>query len=167
MTPPHQPPPQPPEDDGERQDNQPPPGYLPPQNPFHPPPGPPGYPPPGYSGGAQGQPGYPYQQPPRREPKISVGTTFAGILVYVVINFVVGVLAFMIGGATGSSGPNGIFIVAAVLLVLIAFGGGASLLKNGSPSAKGIGLGLMIGWALTSLLTAGFCTGLNPAMYTS
>ncbi len=27
-------------------------------------------------------------------------------------------------------------------------------------------MGLMIGWALTSILTAGICTGLNPAMYT-
>ena len=35
-----------------------------------------------------------------------------------------------------------------------------------SPYAKGLGLGLMIGWAVTSLFTVGFCTGINPEMYT-
>jgi hypothetical protein len=24
---------------------------------------------------------------------------------------------------------------------------------------------LMIGWALTSIITAGYCTGLNPGLY--
>jgi hypothetical protein len=55
----------------------------------------------------------------------------------------------------------------AVMLFLIAFAGGAGLLASRNRYAKGLGLGLMIGWALTSLLTVGFCTGINPAMYTS
>ena len=46
-------------------------------------------------------------------------------------------------------------------------GGGAALLAVRNPHAKGVGLGLMIGWALTSLVTVGFCTGINPALYTS
>jgi hypothetical protein len=28
-----------------------------------------------------------------------------------------------------------------------------------------MGLGLMIGWALWSITTAGFCTGINPGLY--
>ena len=35
------------------------------------------------------------------------------------------------------------------------------------PLCEGLGLGLMIGWALTSLVTVGFCTGINPTMYAS
>ena len=61
---------------------------------------------------------------------------------------------------------NVVFGTSAVVLALIAFGGGAVLLLLRSPYAKGIGLGLMIGWALTSVFTVGFCTGINPGLYT-
>ena len=56
---------------------------------------------------------------------------------------------------------------AAVMLFLIAFAGGAGLLASHNRYAKGLGLGLMIGWALLSLFSVGFCTGVNPAMYAS
>lgn len=58
--------------------------------------------------------------------------------------------------------------VGAVALVLIAFGGGAGLIALRKPWTKGMGMGmgLMIGWNLLSITTVGFCTGLNPEMYT-
>jgi hypothetical protein len=128
-------------------DDEPPAGYRPPGG-F-----PPGYPPP---------PG-PYGGPPPRRSgsRISVGMVFAGSLLYFALNFVLG---WVIVGVAGSSG-NGVLAVGAAMLALIAFGGGAGLLATRSPNNKGLGLGLMIGWALTSLVTVGFCTGLNPALY--
>jgi hypothetical protein len=84
-----------------------------------------------------------------------------GVFVYFTVNFVI---AFMAIVAVDSG--KGVLIGAAMLLAAIAFGGGGALLARPSPTAKGLGLGLMIGWALTSVFTAGFCTGLNPTMYT-
>ena len=52
------------------------------------------------------------------------------------------------------------------MLALIAFGGGGALLATRKPRGRrGMGMGLMIGWALTSIVTVGICTGLNPALY--
>jgi hypothetical protein len=91
---------------------------------------------------------------------------FVGALIYAAINTVLGFAAFVVAGSeTGSANP--ILGAAAVLLALIAFGAGGALLAVTSPHAKGIGLGLMIGWALTSVVTVGFCTGVNPALYSS
>lgn len=62
--------------------------------------------------------------------------------------------------------PKFAFAAGAALLALIAFvGGGALVFANKSVWTRGIGMGLMIGWALTSILTVGFCTGLNPTLY--
>jgi len=140
----------------------PPPGYPPPGYPQNPPPG---YPPPGYH---QNQPpGYPYPPPQQPGSRISVAMVFIGPLLYFMINFVVGFLAFIGGGAMADRSPNAVFGVTAVALALFAFGGGALMLIKGGPTVKGLGLGLMIGWALTTVFTAGFCTGLNPELYTS
>ncbi|HEV7421775.1 MAG TPA: hypothetical protein VGO30_18295 [Mycobacterium sp.] len=91
---------------------------------------------------------------------------FAGSGIYFVINFVLAFAALAVGGSS-TDGVNGVFVGTAVLLALVAFGGGGGLLAVHSPYAKGLGLGLMIGWALTSLFTVGICTGLNPAVYTT
>ena len=134
------------------------PGYPPPP-PGYPPGPPPGYPPGPY--------GYPYGAPPPRPPsRISVGMAFAGSAVYFVINFVVA-MAVLAGADSVTSSGTGLIVFGAIALIVIAFGGGAGLLAVRSPYAKGLGLGLMIGWALTSLFTVGFCTGINPTMYTS
>ncbi len=126
-----------------------PPPYPPPPNPYPPPPYP--YP-------------YPYGAPPPRPgPRISAGMAVLGTFGYFVINLVVGFMAIAI---SSSSAGNGVLIGAAVLLAAIAFGGGGALVAVRNANWKGIGLGLMIGWALTSLFTAGFCTGINPTMYT-
>ncbi|MCK0172880.1 hypothetical protein [Mycolicibacterium sp. F2034L] len=106
-------------------------------------------------------PPYPPPPPPR---KISLGMIFVGAPIYVVINAVLGFGAFIAAGSqTGSANP--ILGAAAVMLALIAFVGGGALLATKNPHAKGIGLGLMIGWAFMSVVTVGFCTGVNPAIY--
>lgn len=115
------------------------------------PPGPP------YPGGY----GYPPPPPPR---KLSIGMVFVGAPIYIALNSLLGFAAFIVAG-NSTDQANVILGAAAVMLALIAFGGGAALLAVRSPQAKGIGLGLMVGWALTSLVSVGFCTGINPALY--
>lgn len=111
-------------------------------------------------------PPYPPYPPPPPPRKISVGMVFVGAPIYFVINTVLGFAAFIVAGSRTDS-ANPILGGAAVLLALIAFVGGGALLAVKSPHAKGIGLGLMIGWAVTSVVTVGFCTGVNPALYTT
>ena len=112
-------------------------------------------------------PGYPYYPPPPQPAsRIAIGMVFAGSGLYFAINLFVALAVLAVAGSAGQNG-NAMLAGAAVLLVLIAFAGGAGLLASRNRYAKGLGLGLMIGWALTSLLTVGFCTGINPAMYTS
>ncbi|MBO0679378.1 hypothetical protein JRC04_18085 [Mycolicibacterium sp. S2-37] len=108
-------------------------------------------------------PPYPHQpqQPPR---KISVGMVFVGAPLYIVMNSLIGFGAFVIAGRSAEA-VGTTFAVTAGLLFLIAFGGGSILLVKGSPHGRGIGLGLMVGWALTSLVTVGICTGINPMVY--
>jgi hypothetical protein len=130
-----------------------PPGYLPPRG-DQPPPH--GYPPPG---------SYPYGGPPKPDPRIAVAMVFLGAFLYTGINLVVGFMAVMASNGVELQDSNKVLVFAAVLLALIAFGGGAVLLRSRSPNARGLGVGLMVGWALVSLFTAGFCTGLNPEMY--
>ena len=91
---------------------------------------------------------------------------FVGPLIYIVANMVIGFMAFILASSSTSQASNVVMGVSAAVLALIAFGGGAGLLMLRSPHAKGIGLGLMIGWALTSVFTVGFCTGINPELYT-
>ncbi|CAN5250064.1 hypothetical protein BH11ACT6_BH11ACT6_19780 [soil metagenome] len=135
-----------------------------------PPPDQPPAPPPGYPYGAYPPPpGYPYgppTPPPSPPRRISVGMVFVGPLIYAGLNLAIGFMAFVFAGSTTNQASNVVFAVTAVVLALIAFGGGAVLLLLRSPYAKGIGLGLMIGWALTSVFTVGFCTGINPGLYT-
>ncbi|MFI7147301.1 hypothetical protein ACIBO2_20485 [Nonomuraea sp. NPDC050022] len=55
--------------------------------------------------------------------------------------------------------------VAAGFLAVVGIGAGIVLVVLRKPWALGLGLGLMIGWALASIVSAGYCTGLNPGMY--
>lgn len=133
-----------------------------------PPPPPPGWrpedwPPPGYPYHAQ-QPHPGWQPAPRPKSGEIFGAAFAGAAMYGGINLVAGPIVLF--GLANLVPPPLAFASGAVLLALIAFvGGGALLFGNRSVWARGIGMGLMIGWALTSILTVGFCTGLNPALY--
>jgi len=98
----------------------------------------------------------PPQQP--RQTGLIVGLAFAGLFGYVIVNVVVGFIAV----ATGSSVGVGI---AAAFLAVFAFGLGLTLVFMRKPWSQGLGMGLMIGWALVSIVSAGFCTGLNPGLY--
>lgn len=136
--------------------------YNPPEHPVPPGYPPQGYPPPGYP--PQGPYNQPYGAPPPKQPgRVAVGTAIVGTFLYFVINFVIGFGAFIVGAEQES---KIVFGGTALLLALLAFGGGALLLTRNSRDAKGMGLGLMIGWAITSVVSAGFCTGLNPDLYT-
>lgn len=88
-----------------------------------------------------------------------------GVMGYCVINVV---FAFaVLAAASGVDDGSGVTVgFGAAALFLLTFGGGAALIAMRKPWAKGLGLGLMIGWALVSITSVGFCTGLNPEMYT-
>ncbi|MBU9766485.1 hypothetical protein FR943_21910 [Mycobacterium sp. TNTM28] len=96
-----------------------------------------------------------------------MGMVFVGPLLFIAINIAVGFATVMVTGLVDHLGISSDTVLAlgAVLLALIAFGWGALLLRSADPDRRGVGLGLMIGWALTSVVTAGFCTGVNPSMY--
>ncbi len=164
-------------------DDTPPEGYLPPPS------GPPAFGPqsfepqgipPAYHGEPappppppQGYPGYPYPTaysygpPPKPPQRISVLMVILGPFIYAALNLVIGFVAFMGAGATDSAGGSANLVLggAAVFLAAVAFGGGFLMLMSKNPTARGLGIGLMVGWALMSLFTAGFCTGVNPELY--
>ncbi len=87
-----------------------------------------------------------------------------GTVLYFAINFVLAWVFIFIASANSLS-SNVVFATGAVVFAVIAFGGGALLLRLTGPTGKGLGLGLMIGWALTSLFTVGICTAINPSLY--
>jgi hypothetical protein len=110
----------------------------------------------------------PWPPPPQIPPNttgIVVGMAFAGMAVYSVVNAVLGFAIFV--AAMEAEGGSGItlVIVGAVFLALLGLGAGLGLLLVRKPWTKGLGMGLMIGWALWSILSAGLCTGVNPALY--
>jgi hypothetical protein len=96
---------------------------------------------------------------------VVVATAFGGIGIFVVLNLV---LFFATLSLAESVGTNQVMVVGlgAVVLAGIAFGGGALLIALRKPWTKGLGLGLMIGWALMSIVSVGICTGVNPSIYT-
>lgn len=143
------------------------PQWIPPAYRGDPPAPPPPPPPPPGSPVYPYPPGYPYGPPQQPQRRISVAMVILGPIIYATLNLVIGFLAFMGAGASDSAGgsANAVLGGAAVLLALIAFGGGTLMLFSKNPTAKGLGIGLMVGWALVSLFTAGFCTGVNPELY--
>lgn len=159
--------------------DEPPPGYHPPpgpQPPWTPPSGapppaapPPSTPPPGTPppwtpppGAPPPLPGGPVNPPPPG--RISGVGVLGGTLLYFAVNFVLAWVVLGVGSQFSVS-SNTVFAIGAALFVVIAFGGGALLLRTTGPTGKGLGLGLMIGWALTSLFTVGICTAINPTLY--
>lgn len=118
---------------------------------------------PGPQGGPYPGPGQ-YGPPPGQASNTGtvVGLAFAGVALYFVINVALALVAL---GMSGGGNQRAAFAVVAILLGLIAFGGGIALVIVRKPWSKGLGLGLMIGWALASIVSAGYCTGLNPGMY--
>jgi hypothetical protein len=95
---------------------------------------------------------------------------FAGVGIYSAVNTVLGFFIFFAALSQGNStsggpGPSVLVAVGAVILVVVGLVAGIGLLFVRKPWATGMGLGLMIGWALWSITTAGFCTGINPGLY--
>ncbi|WP_160330467.1 hypothetical protein [Sphaerimonospora mesophila] len=138
---------------------------------MNPPPGPPNPPtPPGRPPGPP--PGPPWPPPGWRPPPSSgssggvvVALTFVGIIVFVFINLMAFFATITVADSVRGDGKLVVVGVAAVLLAAIALVGGIVLIMLRKPWSKGLGLGLMIGWALVSIGTAGFCTGVNPSIY--
>lgn len=111
----------------------------------------------------------PYPGAPDPAPKqggVVAAFAVAGAALFIVLNAVFGFVVFVAVANSGNSYPW-ILGVAAAFSALAAFGGGAALIMLRKPVTKGLGLGLMIGWALVSISTAGFCTGLNPHLYSA
>lgn len=90
---------------------------------------------------------------------------FAGFAIFVVLDLVV-VFATLGLANNVTSNEELVIGIGAALLAGIALGGGGFLVALRKPWAKGLGLGLMIGWALVSIVSVGFCTGINPSIYT-
>lgn len=78
-----------------------------------------------------------------------------GALAFIVLNFVV-ILFHQ------SFDSPFVRLIAVAVLATIAFGGGGLMRRYGSPKVKAIGLGLMIGWAVASIVSLGSCTGIRP-----
>jgi hypothetical protein len=146
-----------------------------------PPQGQPSY---GYSGnvgGGQGQPppghgGPPEYGPPPPGPHPApssgsgggtgalIGFLFAGLAAYSALNIVIGFFVFFAAMSTpANSTPY--LAIGAIALALAGLGAGIGLCFVRKTWSRGLGLGLMIGWALWSILSAGFCTGINPGLY--
>ncbi|TMR90754.1 hypothetical protein EJK15_53660 [Nonomuraea basaltis] len=83
---------------------------------------------------------------------------------YSVLNTVIGFFIFVVA-MDSRTGATLYVAIGAAVLALIGLGGGVGLLCIRRPWTKGLGLGLLIGWALWSILSAGLCTGLNPSLY--
>jgi hypothetical protein len=101
---------------------------------------------------------------------VAVAMVFAGIGVYSAVNTVLGFFIFFAAlsqGNTSGGSANSVALVGvgAAILVIVGLVAGIGLLFVRKPWATGMGLGLMIGWALWSITTAGFCTGINPGLY--
>ncbi|MGH3724021.1 MAG: hypothetical protein ACRDUS_07810 [Mycobacterium sp.] len=103
------------------------------------------------------------QRPPEQpQSGLSGGHAVLGAVLFAVANAIVGVVVFVIGmsySEKSDSAGGAVFAGFAVLSALAAFGGGALLMRTADRNKRGLGLGLMIGWALVSLLTGGVCTG--------
>lgn len=105
----------------------------------------------------------PYQgEPPGRNDRAAalMATASVGIVAFIVLDFVaIGIV--MDSGALVFTETRAAQITLAVLLAGVAFGGGGALCFVRAPWARGFGIGLMIGWALLSIVSGGLCTGLN------
>ncbi|OHU82492.1 hypothetical protein [Mycobacterium talmoniae] len=122
-------------------------------------------PPPEPPPGGWPPPGDPDGRPPRPtgDAGTVVGHAVTGVFLYWVVNVAVWFIVLNFVSQVASTTVVG--ITNAVVLAGIAFGVGGALVAEGTPRAKGLGIGLMVGWALTSVLSVGICTGLNPAIY--
>lgn len=104
-------------------------------------------------------------RPPRGSTGVVVAMTFVGVVLFAVVNVAAFVATLSVADAVGS-GKLLIVAIAASLLAAVALGGGALLIRLRRPWTRGLGLGLIVGWVLATLVSAGLATGVNPAIYT-
>jgi hypothetical protein len=103
-------------------------------------------------------PGPPFQPeppgpPPSAKREISWGAFIGGIFLIIPVS--------LLGSVVVMTGQTGWFQQWGPLILIagIAFGLGTFLFMRADPAARGIGLGIMAGWAILSIVSAGFCTG--------
>lgn len=89
-----------------------------------------------------------------------------GIVLFVVVNAVF-IIVSPSGYIRSLWGQHVVVIVGAVILLLVALAGIPLVVRGTSYFVKGLGIGLMIGWALASIVSAGYCTGINPGLYSA
>jgi hypothetical protein len=90
---------------------------------------------------------------------VIVALACAGVVCYIIVNVIIGIVALSLESTVAIG-------VGAATLALIGLGVGLTFVLLRRTWSIGLGLGLMIGWSLVSIVSAGFCTGLNPEMYT-
>lgn len=91
----------------------------------------------------------------------------AGAMAFIVVNAIAGFVVFIVvGSVNDDTATKALFGLTAVASAGAAFGGGWLLIRRKRPAPKGFGMGLMIGWSLVSVFTAGLCTAINPELYT-
>lgn len=91
----------------------------------------------------------------------------AGATAFIVVNAIAGFFAFMVvASVNDDTATKVLFGLTAVASAGAAFGGGWLLIRRKRPAPKGFGLGMMIGWSLVTVFTAGLCTAVNPELYT-
>lgn len=86
----------------------------------------------------------------------------AGFGLFVLLDLMIIVIVLYVGGELFSAVPA---MVGTALLAVAALGGGTMLLTRRTARAKGLGIGLIVGWIALSAATSGFATGLHPALY--
>lgn len=91
--------------------------------------------------------------------------TLVGIIAHVFLNLALFLGTLAVADGLGDNKQTAL-VGGAVILAAIDFVGGGLLLRLRRPWSRGLGLGLMIGWALVTILTAGYCTGINTTLYT-
>lgn len=92
----------------------------------------------------------------------------AGATTFIVVNAIAGFAVFLIAASSNDGTVvKALLALTAVVSAGSAFGGGWLLIRRKRPMPKGFGMGLMIGWSLVTVCTAGLCTAINPELYTS
>lgn len=126
-----------------------PPGYLPPDG---------AVPPSPYG------PGGPALPPPPAK-RFSGGMIAAGVFVGMTLAVGVPLLALGIGstlvGDSGSGAAVAVTLAVAVLAPLVL---GIVLVRKGTPERRGLGLGLLIGWAVVTIVGGGLCIAIIAAL---
>ncbi|MFD3592617.1 hypothetical protein ACFWU5_07790 [Nocardia sp. NPDC058640] len=91
----------------------------------------------------------------------------AGAMAFIVVNAIAGFFVLMVASSINDNTVSKVlFGLMAVASAASAFIGGWLLIRRKKAAPKGFGLGLMIGWSLVTVFTAGLCTALNPELYT-